>query len=210
MELKKLQQSWDNFPELSMEERPVLSSDLEKSAVKNPLSDAFYLRNKLLLRIVCACALLLLNIWQLQAQFSTDDPGRFEQAALFLVLGYFIYFHVRLLLYADYKSILALRLIPFLGKIETVLEKYIYSFGILSLLGGLYLLAILEKGLSLLQNNNAYTYLSGSFFYKWLIIVFLSVSFYILFLNVSIPRYKKLLAAVKTYKDGILADAQKK
>ena len=44
MELKKLQQQWNSFPETSMEERPVLSSDLEKIVVKNPLSNAFYLR----------------------------------------------------------------------------------------------------------------------------------------------------------------------
>ena len=52
MELKKLQEHWDSFPEVSMEERPVLSSDLEKIVVKNPLSDAFYLRKKLLGRIL--------------------------------------------------------------------------------------------------------------------------------------------------------------
>jgi len=33
MELKKLQQQWNSFPETSMEERPVLSSDLEKIVV---------------------------------------------------------------------------------------------------------------------------------------------------------------------------------
>ena len=48
MELKKLQQHWSSFPEVSMEERPILSSDLEKFVVKNPLSDAFYLKKKLL------------------------------------------------------------------------------------------------------------------------------------------------------------------
>ena len=51
MELKKLLQHWNSFPEVSMEERPVLSSDLEKIVVKNPLSDAFYLRKKLVIRI---------------------------------------------------------------------------------------------------------------------------------------------------------------
>ena len=51
MELKKLLQHWTSFPEISMEERPVLSSDLEKIVVKNPLSNAFYLRKKLVWRI---------------------------------------------------------------------------------------------------------------------------------------------------------------
>lgn len=210
MELKKLQQYWDNFPELSMEERPVLSSDLEKSAVRNPLSDAFYLKNKLILRIAVAGGLLLFTIWQLLVDFNTGNHDRYELLILFAWLAYFIYFHVRLLIYADYKSILALRLIPFLGKIETILEKYIYSFGILSVLAGLYLLSVLEKCLSMLPNSNAYAYLSDSFLYKWLIIIFLSVSFYIIFLNFSIPKYKKLLIAVKSYREGILADSQKK
>ena len=58
MELKKFQQHWDGFPEISMEERPVLSSDLEKIVVKNPLSDAFYLRKKLLARIIVISVLM--------------------------------------------------------------------------------------------------------------------------------------------------------
>jgi len=36
MELKKLSEHWNEFPEMSMEERPVLSSDLEKMALQNP------------------------------------------------------------------------------------------------------------------------------------------------------------------------------
>lgn len=209
MELKKLQQYWDNFPELSMEERPVLSSDLETTTVRNPLSDAFYLKNKILMRIAVGSALLVFNIYQLRIQFLEESPDRYEQAILSLLLVWFIYFHTRLLLFADYKSILALRLVPFLSRIETILEKYIYSFGSLSLLAGLYLLALIEKTLSLLHSS-AYASISGSVFYKWLIIIFLSVSIYILFLNTIIPKYKKLLAAVKTYKDAILAGSQKK
>ena len=34
MELKKLQQLWNSFPDMSLEERPVLSSDLEHIVVK--------------------------------------------------------------------------------------------------------------------------------------------------------------------------------
>ena len=117
-------------------------------------------------------------------------------------------FHVRLLLYADYGSLLALRLMPFLNKIDTILDKYIMSFGILSLLCGFYSLAVFEEVLSLLHKS-AYTSISGSGLYKWLIIIFLSVSFYILFLNLAIPKYKKLLNAVKAYKDGITSQLKK-
>jgi hypothetical protein len=46
--------------------------------------------------------------------------------------------------------------------------------------------------------------------YKWLIIIFLSVSFYILFLHTIIPKYKKMLTAVRKYKEGIGVRAQKK
>ena len=209
MELKKLQQQWDNFPDVSMEERPVLSSDLEKFTVKNPFSDAFYLKNKILARIIGGSGLLLLNIYQLRVQFREDGNDLYEQVFLFFLLAYFIYFHIRLLLFADYKSLLALRLIPFLNKIETVLDKFILSFGVLSMLGGFYLLAILEKALSYIHSG-AYASISGSGFYKWLIIIFLSVSFYILFLNLTIPKYKKLLTAVRTYKEGLISKMQKK
>src|SRR5882724_9112546 len=110
MELKNLKESWDNFPEVSMEERPVLSSDLEQIVVKNPLSDAFYLKNKILLRIVAGTLLLSYNIYQLRTQFTTDGHELDQQVVIFLMLGYFIYFHTRLLLFADYPTLLGLRL----------------------------------------------------------------------------------------------------
>lgn len=209
MELKHLKESWDNFPEVSMEERPVLSSDLEKIVVKNPLSDAFYLKNKILLRIVAGALLLVYNIHRLRTQYLTGGPDLDQQVAIFLVLGYFIYFHTRLLLYADYPTLLGLRLMPFLQKLETILDKYILSFGVVSILSGFYALAILEKVLfwckasSLLSRHD-----SG--IYKWLIIIFLSVSFYILSLHTIIPKYKKLLAAVRKYKGGLGVRPQKK
>jgi hypothetical protein len=209
MELKKLQQYWDEFPEVSMEERPVLSSDLEKYTIRNPLSDAFYLKNKIIARIVGGSILLLFNLYQLRVQFKEDGHDLYEQVFLFFLLAYFIYFHTRLLLFADYRSLLALRLIPFLNKIETVLDKYILSFGVMSMLAGFYLLAIFEKVLSLLHSG-AYAAVSESGFYKWLIIIFLSVSFYILFLNLVIPKYKKVLTAVRAYKDGIVSKLPKK
>jgi len=209
MELKNLKESWDNFPEVSMEERPVLSSDLEQIVVKNPLSDAFYLKNKILLRIVAGTLLLSYNIYQLRTQFTTDGHELDQQVVIFLMLGYFIYFHTRLLLFADYPTLLGLRLMPFLQKVETILDKYILSFGVLSILSGFYTLAILEKVLSW---RKAGSLLPGhdSGVYKWLIIIFLSVTFYILFLHTIIPRYKKLLAAVRKYKGGLGVRPQKK
>jgi hypothetical protein len=192
-----------------MEERPVLSSDLEKIVVHNPLSGAFYLKPKIYGRIVAAVILWLFNIYQWRLQFRTNGNDLYQQAALFFVLTYFIYFHVRLLLFADYPSLLSLRLIPFLSKLETILDKYILSFGIISLLAGFYLLELLEKSLSLL-NSAAYTGISENGFYKWLIIIFLSISFYILFLHSVIPKYKKLLATVRTYREEIGSKLQKK
>ena len=119
MELKKFQQHWDGFPEISMEERPVLSSDLEKIVVKNPLSDAFYLRKKLLARIIVFSVLWLVNVWQLRIQWKTDGPDLYQTVALFGLLTYTVYFHIRLLLFADYPTLLALPLISFLSKLET-------------------------------------------------------------------------------------------
>src|SRR6187399_1374648 len=124
MELKHLKNAWESFPEVSMEERPILSSDLEKIVVKNPLSDAFYLKNKILLRIVAGVLLLSYNIYQLRVQYITDGGEMDQQVVLFITLSYFIYFHVRLLVYADYPALLALRLMPFLQKVETILDKY--------------------------------------------------------------------------------------
>jgi len=209
MELKHLKDSWDKFPEVSMEERPVLSSDLEKIVVRNPLSDAFYLKNKILLRILAGTLLLLYNIYQLRIQYLSGGSEMDVQIVIFITLAYFIYFHTRLLLFADYPALLGLRLMPFLQKIETILDKYILSFGVVSILSGFYSLAMLEKVLSwrkagsLLSNHE-------SSIYKWLIIIFLSVSFYILFLHTIIPKYKKLLAAVRKYKEGIGVRPQKK
>jgi hypothetical protein len=209
MELKKVQQQWNSFPELSMEERPILSSDLEKIAVANPLSDAFYLKNKLLVRIYIASILWLLNVWQLRVEWKTDGDDLYQQAALFLLLSYFIYFHARLLLFAAYPSLLALPLIPFLGKLETILDKYILSFRIVSVIAGFYLLAGLEQLLSRL-NNGVHDSISQNGFYKWLIIIFLSVTFYILLMRFVIPKYRKLYAAVAKYKYGIISRSQKK
>jgi len=209
MELKKVEQQWNSFPEISMEERPILSSDLEKVVVANPLSDAFYLKNKLLVRVYIAAVLWLLNAWQLRVQWRTDGDDLYQQAALFVSLSWFIYFNARLLLFADYPTLLSLPLVSFLSKLETVLDKYILSFKLLSIVVGFYLLALLELGLSWL-NGAGHDSISQNGFYKWLIIIFLSVSFYILLLQSVIPKYRRRLEAVRKYKYGITASAQKK
>jgi hypothetical protein len=209
MELKNIQQQWDSFPEISMEERPILSSDLEKIVVANPLTDAFYLENKLRVRIYISAVLWLLNIYQLRLEWKADGNDLYQQTALLCLLTWFIYFHIRLLLFADYPTLLSLRLIPFLHKLETVLDKYILSFRVISVIAGFYLLALLEKGLSRF-NSSAYDSINQNGLYKWLIIIFLSVSFYILLLHSVIPKYKRLLTTVRKYRYGITTRAQKK
>lgn len=208
MELKNLQESWDSFPEVSMEERPVLSSDLEQIVVRNPLSDAFYLKNKILIRIIAGSLLLLYNIYRLRTLYRYGGPGMDQQVILFFLLVCFVYFHIRLLLFADYPTLLGLQLMPFLQKIETILDKYIFSFGILSILSGFYTLTLFGKVFYFSRGGSSPLLDNG--IYKWLIIIFLSVSFYILFLHTLIPKYKKLLAAVRKYKAGIGALPQKK
>lgn len=209
MELKKFQQHWDGFPEISMEERPVLSSDLEKIVVKNPLSDAFYLRKKLLARIIVFSVLWLVNVWQLRNQWKTDGPDLYQTVALFGLLTYTIYFHIRLLLFADYPTLLALPLISFLNKLETVLDKYIISFKFISGLAGFYLLGGIELLLSG-WSKSAQESLRHNDWYKWLILIFISVSVDILLMHTIIPGYRKLWTTVRKYKEGIQAKAQNK
>ena len=192
-----------------MEERPLLSSDLEKIALRNPFSGPFFLKNKFLIRIIGGTALWLLTLYQLGSSWQKDGSDLYEQFLVFLLLSYFVYFHLRLLRFTGYATLATLQLVPFLSRIETMLEKYIVSFRILSLLGGIYLLTLFEK-LLFLFDRDAYIALSGNGFYKWLIIIFLSVSFYILFLHTGIQKYKKLLLTVRNYREGIiLAKPQK-
>jgi hypothetical protein len=209
MELKKLLQHWNNFPEVSMEERPVLSSDLEKMVVKNPLSDAFYLRRKLVIRIAIMAGLWLINIWQLRQQWKSDGNELNLQGALFILLAFSLYFHIRLLFFADYPTLLALPLLNFLGKLETILDKYILSFKFISALTGFYLLFIVEFLLSRMSASAGET-ISRNDWLKALILIFLVVSIDILQLHTIIPRYRKLLATVRKYREGILAKTQNK
>ncbi|MHA4807773.1 hypothetical protein ACX0G9_06690 [Flavitalea flava] len=208
MELNKLQEHWDSFPEMSLEERPVLSSELEDLAVKNPLPDDFYLKNKLMFRVITGIVLWLFTVFQLWIQFKESGPELFQQITLFLLLSYFLYFHIRLLYFADYASIFSLKLIPFLTRIETVFDKYVFSFRIISVIGGFYLLAAFQELLFLLKTS-AWVSLSQNGFYKWLIITFLSISFYIFFLQTTIPKYKKMQEVVRSYKEGIIAKSKK-
>lgn len=195
-------QQWNNFPEVSMEERPILSSDLEKIVVKNPLSDAFYLRKKLVLRIAVMSALWLINIWQFRHEWQTQGNELYPQGALFILLAYCLYFHIRLLFFADYPTLLALPLINFLNKLETILDKYILSFKLMSALSGFYLLFGVERLLARISTG-AYESLMRNDWYKWLILIFLSVSIDILLLHTVIPRLRKLMATVRKYRDGI-------
>ena len=209
MELKKLLQQWDSFPEVSMEERPVLSSDQEKIVVKNPLSDAFYLRRKLLLRIAVIALPWLFNSWQLRGQWRTSGDDLYVTGALFLLLSFSLYFHIRLILFADYPTLLALPLIDFLSKLETVLDKYIVSFKLVSAMAGFYILKAIEFLLHQFSKD-AYGTLSRNDWYKWLILIFLAVSVDILLLHTLIPRYRKLQATVGRYRDGILTKDPRK
>jgi len=209
MELKKVQQQWDGFPEVSMEERPVLSSDLEKLVVKNPLSDAFYLRKKLLARIILFSVLWLLNGWLLRAQWKGNGNNFYLHTAFFLLLTWSIYFHLRLLLFADYPTLLSLPLIPFLDKLEIVLDKYITSFKLICAIGAFGLVVLFEQWVAR-TNPSIYESFSQRDWSKWLLLIFLTVSFDILLLHTVIPRYRKLLATIQKYRVGILAKAQNK
>ena len=209
MELKKLLQYWNSFPEMSMEERPVLSSDLEKIVVKNPLSDAFYLRRKLLIRIALMSCLWLFNTLQLRHQWVTDGNDLHLQIALFILLGVSLYYHARLLFFADYPTLLALPLVNFLAKLESILDRYIVSFKFVSAIFGFYVLGLIEWVLSRLSPG-AYASISGSDWYKGLILIFLAVSIDILVLHTIIPKQKKLMETVKKYREGILAKTQNK
>jgi len=192
-----------------MEERPVLSSDLEKLVVKNPLSDAFYLRKKLLARIILFSVLWLLNVWLLRAQWKGNGNDFYLHTAFFLLLTWSIYFHLRLLLFADYPTLLSLPLIPFLDKLEIVLDKYITSFKLICAISAFSLVVLFEQWVAR-TNPSIYESFSQRDWFKWLLLIFLTVSFDILLLHTVIPRYRKLLATVQKYRVGILSKAQNK
>lgn len=207
MELDKLQQQWKGFPEVSMEERPVLSSDLEKMVVKNPLSDAFYLRRKLLARIIGFTVLWMADAWILRTQWMGARNDIYLYAAFFLLLLYSLYFHIRLLLYADYPTLLSLPLIPFLGKLEIVLDKYVYSFKLMSAITAFSLLILFEQWMAR-SNPPVFDAFLARDWSKWLLLAFLTISFDILFMHSIIPRYRRLLETVRRYRRSIMAKAR--
>lgn len=207
MELDKLQQQWKSFPEVSMEERPVLSSDLEKMVVRNPLSDAFYLRRKLLARISAFFLLWLADSWILRVQWLGERNDLYLYAAFFLLLLYSIYFHIRLLLFADYPTLLGLPLIPFLGKLEIILDKYIASFKLISAIGAFTLLVLFEQWMAR-SNPAIFEAFLQRDWSKWLLLVFLTISSDILLMHTLIPRYRRLLETVRKYRHSIMARAR--
>lgn len=204
MELDKLHQQWNSFPEVSMEERPVLSSDLEQMVVRNPLSDAFYLQRKLLARIIAFALLWLADGYLLRAQWLGERKDLYLFAAFFLLLSYSIFFHLRLLLFADYPTLLGLPLVPFLGKLEIILDKYIVSFKLISAIVAFTLLVVFEQWMARANPALFDTFLQRDWS-KWLLLAFLILSFDILLMHTVIPRYRRLVGTVRKYRQGISA-----
>ena len=204
MELDKLRRQWDNFPEVSMEERPVLSTDLEELVVRNPLSDAFYLRRKLVSRIIAFSLLWLACAWLLREQWRGERNDIYLYAAFILLLSYAVLFHVRLLLFADYPTLLGLPLVPFLGKLEMIFDKYIASFKLLSAIVAFTLLVAFEQCMARADPSMFHTFLQRDWC-KWPLLIFLTISFDILFMHTFIPRYRKMTEVVRKYRQGINA-----
>ena len=204
MELDKLHQQWNSFPEMSMEERPMLSTDLEKMVVRNPLTDAFYIQKKLIIRIIVFILLWLADGWLVRSQWLGDRKDIYFYAAFFLLLSYSIFFHFRLILFADYPTLLGLPLIPFLGKVEIILDKYTASFKLLSAIVAFSLLVFFEQWMARTNPSLMDAFLQRDWS-KWLLLVFLIISFDILLLHTVIPKYRKLLETVRKYRQGITA-----
>ncbi len=73
MELDKLHQQWNSFPEMSMEERPVLSTDLEKMvALGTRWRTPSIFKKKLITRIIAFTLLWLADGWLVRAQWLGD------------------------------------------------------------------------------------------------------------------------------------------
>jgi hypothetical protein len=208
MELKKLREHWASFPAMSMEERPVLTSEMEKMLVKNPFTKDFYLRNKILAGVITGMMLLLITLYQISSDARGTGKELYSLLFLACTLAGFIAFHLRLLFFADYPSLASLSLIPFLARIETIFHRYIQSFKIVSLLAGFYLQTLLEW---MIRNcsANVHQLIWQNDVYRVLLIAFLSISTYIALLHFRINKYKKLRIAVRSYKEGISETAKK-
>ena len=186
-----------------MEERPVLSSDLEKMVVRNPLSDAFYIQRKLVSRIIAFTPLWLISGWLLRVQWLGDRKDISLYAAFFLLLSYALFFHIRLILFADYPTLLGLPLVPFLGKLEIILDKYIVSFKLVSAIIAFSLLVFFEQWMARANPALFDSFLQRDWS-KWLLLFFMMISFDILLMNTVIPRYRKLVETVRKYRHGIV------
>jgi hypothetical protein len=209
MDLTKLQESWNSFPEMSMEERPLLSSDLDKMAMRNPFAGSWYLKNKLMARMLIGAALWILAVFQVRLAWKMESADLSLQMISFLLLTYFIYYHASLLVFAGYPTLPSLQLIPFLARIETLMERYMHSFRIISILAAIYGVTVCEKIFSVL-NGEAISGIENNVFYNWLFISLFSAGIYTCLQHTVVQKYKKLMMAVREYREGIiLAKPQK-
>ncbi len=201
MELKNLHEHWSGFPAISMEERPILVSEMESMLVRNPFIKDFYLRDKFIIRIASGGILLLFNIFHMIGAGKAAGTDLYALIVLTGMLGWFIIYHIKLLSFAGYNKLVSLSLIAFLDKIERTFKMYIHSFKLTSLLAGFYLQAFIEW-IVRICNANAHELIWHNDLYRVIFIAFLSVSVYILCLRFRINKYKKLMAAVKLYREG--------
>lgn len=208
MELKKLREYLAGFPVISMEERPVMSSEMENMLVKNPFTKEFYLRNKILLRITTGVILLLVDLFQIRNESGANGHDFYTLLFLAGILAWFVIFHIQLLFFADYPALASLSLIPFLTRIELIFNRYIQSFRLFAILAGFYLQVLLEQIIRVC-NANAYLLIRENNIYRFLLIAFFSVSAYILLLHFRVNKYKKWMMAVRSYKEGISDNAKK-
>ena len=142
--------------------------------------------------------------WILRLQWLGGRNDIYLYAAFFLLLLYSIYFHIRLLLFADYPTLLGLPLIPFLGKLEIILDKYIASFKLISAIGAFSLLIGFEQWMARSSPAVFESFLARDWS-KWLLLAFLTISFDILVMHVFTPRYRRLLETVRKYRHSIMA-----
>ena len=131
------------------------------------------------------------------------------QFALFVLLGVSLYYHLRLLFFANYPTLLALPLVNFLAKLETILDKYILSFKFVSAISAFYILTGIQWALSRISPGVSAS-ISGSDWYKGLILIVLALSVDFLIFQTIVPKQRKLMETIKKYREGILAKSENK
>ena len=89
------------------------------------------------------------------------------------------------------------------------MDKYIISFKLTSALTAFSLLVFFERLLARFSPA-AYESFSRNIWYKWLLLIFMTVTFDIILMHLVVPKYRKLLDAVRRYKEGIMSRAQNK